>query len=71
MPAVVCSVTDFRGKFRFEAFDEPWKARYNEVGKQWEDNWGLMDTARKLKPGVKIPDCGGKSIDDFDIYRRH
>ncbi|KAF2715488.1 glycoside hydrolase family 17 protein [Pleomassaria siparia CBS 279.74] len=45
--------------FWFEAFDEPWKIRYNEDGKEWEDKWGLMDVNRNLKPGVKIPDCGG------------
>ncbi|PHH64355.1 hypothetical protein CDD81_4712 [Ophiocordyceps australis] len=48
--------------FWFEAFDEPWKIRFNEKGKEWEDKWGLMDTNRKLKPGVKIPDCGGKTV---------
>jgi len=46
---------------RFETFDEPWKARYNTPGKEWEDQWGLMDINRKLKPGVKIPDCGGRT----------
>lgn len=53
--------TDF---FWFEAFDEPWKKRLNEpkIGKEWEDHWGLMDLGRNLKPGVKIPDCGGKTI---------
>jgi len=45
--------------FWFEAFDEPWKIRYNEPGKEWEDKWGLMDVNRNLKSGVKIPDCGG------------
>ncbi|EFR00932.1 endo-beta-1,3-glucanase [Nannizzia gypsea CBS 118893] len=48
--------------FWFEAFDEPWKVRYNEPGKEWEDKWGLMDPGRVLKPGIKIPDCGGKTI---------
>jgi len=48
---------------RFEAFDEPWKISLNEPGKEWEDKWGLMDSGRKLKPGLKIPDCGGKGID--------
>ena len=47
---------------RFEAFDEPWKIRLNTPGKEWEDKWGLMDTARNLKPGLKIPDCGGKTV---------
>lgn len=46
---------------RFEAFDEPWKVEFNQPGKAWEDKWGLMDSARKLKPGIKIPDCGGKT----------
>ena len=49
--------------FWFEAFDEPWKIKFNEEGKEWEDQWGMMDVNRKLKPGVKIPDCGGKTID--------
>jgi hypothetical protein len=47
---------------RFEAFDEPWKVVYNTPGQEWEDKWGLMDSARKLKPGLKIPDCGGKTV---------
>lgn len=47
---------------RFEAFDEPWKIIYDTPGKDWEDKWGLMDPARNLKPGLKIPDCGGKTV---------
>jgi exo-beta-1,3-glucanase (GH17 family) len=50
--------------FWFEAFDEPWKIRFNEDGKEWEDKWGLLDVNRKLKKGLKIPDCGGKTVDD-------
>ncbi|KAK8176881.1 glycoside hydrolase family 17 protein [Phyllosticta citrichinensis] len=46
--------------FWFETFDEPWKIRYNTKDEQWEDKWGLMTIDRKLKPGVKIPDCGGQ-----------
>lgn len=46
---------------RFEAFDEPWKIVYNTGKENWEDKWGLMDSARNLKPGLKIPDCGGKT----------
>ncbi|KAF1816258.1 glycoside hydrolase, partial [Eremomyces bilateralis CBS 781.70] len=45
----------------FEAFDEPWKIRFNTEDQQWEDKWGLMDVNRNLKPGVKIPDCGGQT----------
>ncbi|KAL1958702.1 hypothetical protein VTO42DRAFT_4045 [Malbranchea cinnamomea] len=49
--------------FWFEAFDEPWKVQYNEPGKEWEDKWGLMTPDRKLKKGLKIPDCGGKTAE--------
>lgn len=48
--------------FWFEAFDEPWKVVYDTPGENWEDKWGLMDVNRNLKPGVKIPDCGGKTV---------
>jgi exo-beta-1,3-glucanase (GH17 family) len=51
--------------FWFEAFDEPWKIMYNEDGKEWEDKWGLMDVNRNLKDGLVIPDCGGKTVDDY------
>ncbi|KAH6644085.1 glycoside hydrolase superfamily [Boeremia exigua] len=51
--------------FWFSAFDEPWKIRYNEKGKEWEDKWGLMDVNRNLKPGLKIPDCGGAALPSF------
>lgn len=48
--------------FWFSAFDEPWKIRFNEKGKEWEDKWGLMDVNRNLKDGIEIPDCGGKTV---------
>lgn len=48
--------------FWFEAFDEPWKVIYNTLGKEWETKWGLMDAARKLKSGLTIPDCDGKTV---------
>lgn len=48
--------------FWFEAFDEPWKWKFNTPGKGWEDQWGVMDVNRNLKPGVVIPDCGGKTV---------
>ena len=48
--------------FWFEAFDEPWKVKFNSKGKEWEDHWGLMTVDRELKEGVKIPDCGGKRV---------
>lgn len=48
--------------FWFEAFDEPWKVRFNTANQNWEDHWGLMDVDRSLKTGVKIPDCGGQTI---------
>ncbi|EEY15757.1 endo-beta-1,3-glucanase [Verticillium alfalfae VaMs.102] len=49
--------------FWFSAFDEPWKARFDTPGKEWESKWGLFDVNRNLKKGIKIPDCGGKTID--------
>ncbi|KAJ2969469.1 hypothetical protein NUW58_g9983 [Xylaria curta] len=48
--------------FWFEMFDEPWKISFNSPGKEWEDQWGILDVNRNLKKGVKIPDCGGKTI---------
>ncbi|KAL2209619.1 glycoside hydrolase [Sarocladium strictum] len=48
--------------FWFSAFDEPWKERFNEKGKEWEDKWGLMDVNRNLKNGLKIPDCGSDNL---------
>lgn len=48
--------------FWFEAFDEPWKSRFNTANENWEDKWGLLDVDRNLKPGVKIPDCGGTTV---------
>ena len=50
------------GSYRFEAFDEPWKLQFNTPGKNWEDKWGLMDSDRNLKTGLKIPDCGGQTV---------
>ena len=47
--------------FWFEAFDEPWKVKFNEKGAEWEDKWGFMTGKRELKDGVKIPDCDGKN----------
>jgi len=46
----------------FEAFDEPWKWYFNTEGRAWETEWGLMTVDRKLKDGLKIPDCGGKRV---------
>ncbi|KAF2157335.1 glycoside hydrolase family 17 protein [Myriangium duriaei CBS 260.36] len=48
--------------FWFEAFDEPWKVKFNTQNEQWEDKWGLMGIDRKLKSGVTIPNCGGKTL---------
>ena len=47
---------------RFEAFDEPWKVIFNTDDENWEDKWGLMDVNRKMKKGVTIPDCGGRTV---------
>ncbi|KAK4211058.1 endo-beta-1,3-glucanase [Rhypophila decipiens] len=48
--------------FWFEAFDEPWKWVFNTDGQEWEDHWGIIDVNRNLKPGIVIPDCGGRTI---------
>ncbi|KAI9709995.1 MAG: hypothetical protein M1820_003073 [Bogoriella megaspora] len=48
--------------FWFEAFDEPWKVRFNTKYDNWESKWGLMDVNRNLKPGITIPDCGGQRV---------
>lgn len=59
----VCSaLTNGTQYFWFEAFDEPWKISFNSGGQNWEDHWGLLDVDRNLKKGVKIPDCGGKTV---------
>lgn len=60
----VCSaLTNGTQYFWFEAFDEPWKIQFDTGDQNWEDHWGLMDINRQLKDGVKIPDCGGKTVD--------
>ncbi|KAK2055209.1 endo-beta-1,3-glucanase [Colletotrichum caudatum] len=59
----VCdALTNGTNYFWFSAFDEPWKIKFNEKGKEWEDQWGLMTVDRNVKSGVKIPDCGGKTV---------
>jgi exo-beta-1,3-glucanase (GH17 family) len=59
----VCqALTNGTNYFWFEAFDEPWKIKYNTAGEEWEDKWGLLDIDRNLKDGLKIPDCGGKTV---------
>ncbi|KAM0148003.1 hypothetical protein ACHAQE_007128 [Botrytis cinerea] len=59
----VCeAITNGTNYFWFEAFDEPWKIQYNSGDQNWEDHWGIMDVNRVLKDGVKIPDCGGKTV---------
>ncbi|KAM0664501.1 hypothetical protein MY8738_001213 [Beauveria namnaoensis] len=59
----VCdALTNGTNYFWFEAFDEPWKSRFNSGKENWEDKWGLLDVNRNLKKGVKIPDCGGKTV---------
>ena len=48
--------------YRFEAYDQPWQKQFNKGDRNWEDKWGLMGIDRVLKDGLKIPDCGGKTI---------
>ncbi|KAA6414041.1 MAG: hypothetical protein FRX48_02403 [Lasallia pustulata] len=63
MDTFVCqALANGTAYFWFEAFDEPWKVMFNEAGKEWEDKWGLMDSGRKLKPGLVIPDCGNNTV---------
>ncbi|KAI9726231.1 MAG: hypothetical protein M1834_009086 [Cirrosporium novae-zelandiae] len=60
MDSWVCeALTNGTEYFWFEAFDEPWKVKYNTATEKWEDKWGLMDSGRNLKDGVKIPSCNG------------
>ncbi|KAH8907399.1 glycoside hydrolase [Coniochaeta sp. PMI_546] len=59
---VCTALTNGTEYFWFEAFDEPWKISFNSGSQNWEDHWGLMDVDRNLKDGVKIPDCGGKTV---------
>jgi hypothetical protein len=49
--------------FRFEAFDEPWKHQFDEGKRLWEPFWGVFDKDRVFKPGLKIPDCGGRTVE--------
>lgn len=59
----VCdALTNGTEYFWFEAFDEPWKIQYDTGDENWEDHWGIMDVDRNLKSGIKIPDCGGKTV---------
>jgi hypothetical protein len=51
------------GFCRFEAFDEPWKKSFDTDTQKWESKWGLMDENRNVKDGLKIPDCGGVTVD--------
>lgn len=62
MPFRLSIVQTQTNENRFEAFDEPWKVQFNTEDEKWEDKWGLMDASRKLKPGLKIPDCDGKEV---------
>ncbi|KAH9825475.1 glycoside hydrolase family 17 protein [Teratosphaeria destructans] len=60
----VCdSLTNGTTYFWFEAFDEPWKVIFNTDTDKWESKWGLMDANRNVKAGLKIPDCGGQTVD--------
>ena len=63
----LCRAMDERiSYFWFEAFDEPWKVRFNEPGREWEDKWGLLTVNREIKEGLRIPDCGGRTVDQVD-----
>ncbi|KAK5134198.1 hypothetical protein LTR08_006858 [Meristemomyces frigidus] len=64
MEGWVCqSLANGTSYFWFEAFDEPWKVIFNTETDQWESKWGLMDDERNVKTGLKIPDCGGQTVE--------
>ncbi|KAG7859620.1 hypothetical protein KL939_002520 [Ogataea angusta] len=43
--------------YYFEAFDEPWKKIWHEEGSTWETQWGFFTHDRKLKEGIRLPEC--------------
>lgn len=55
----VCSkeATESIGWYWFEAFDEPWKEIYHNGEDKWETQWGLFNSNRELKQGIKLPKC--------------
>ncbi|KAI9832030.1 MAG: hypothetical protein M1819_004574 [Sarea resinae] len=59
---VCASLSNGTQYFWFEAFDEPWKVQFDSKGRGWEDQWGLFTVDRALKDGVKLPDCGGRTV---------
>ncbi|ANB14873.1 Cell wall endo-beta-1,3-glucanase [Sugiyamaella lignohabitans] len=44
------------GWYWYEAFDQPWKDKWNTESFQWESQWGLFTADRKLK-NITIPLC--------------
>ncbi|GEQ72026.1 hypothetical protein JCM33374_g5712 [Metschnikowia sp. JCM 33374] len=42
--------------FVFEAFNEPWKIRFNRAPDTWETEWGIFDEKMRLRPIVHIFD---------------
>lgn len=48
------------GWYWFEAFDEPSKEPLNTLTQRWETQWGLFGTNRRLKGGIKLPECGNE-----------
>lgn len=63
MSTWVCqALTNGTNYFWFEMFDEPWKISFDTPGKEWEDQWGILDVNRNIKKGVMIPDCDGKTV---------
>lgn len=42
--------------YLFEAFNEPWKARFNTEPNNWEAEWGLFDDEKKLRIDIEDTD---------------
>lgn len=43
--------------YYFEAFDEEWKHVFHSDGHQWETEWGIFDTSKKLKVSQSVLQC--------------
>ena len=51
LESFVCEANDKGTKyFWFEAFDEPWKIRFNEPGREFEDKWVSLVATLPIAP---------------------
>ncbi|ODV85295.1 glycoside hydrolase family 17 protein [[Candida] arabinofermentans NRRL YB-2248] len=59
----VCQMQEMNLKwFYFEAFDEPWKKIWHTEESKWETQWGVFTQDRKLKEGIVLPSCKGRTV---------